>query len=144
MTPDWPELLSRWNWEPSIVIGVSLIVGVYLWLGNVLPWKIGKVARQSRRQVAWFVGGMVVLLFALVSPLDAWGEEYLFSAHMAQHLLLMLAVPPMLILGFPEWIVHRAAAIPVVKRVGKILNLTGDCVLSFQCNLFNLAYPRGL
>ena len=49
-------------------------------------------------QVGWFVGGMLVLVVALVSPLDALGES-LFAAHMVQHLLLSLVAAPLLLLG---------------------------------------------
>ena len=43
--------------------------------------------------------GVAVMFLALVSPLDALRLTYLFSAHMLQHLLLILVVPPLLILG---------------------------------------------
>jgi cytochrome c oxidase assembly factor CtaG len=44
----------------------------------------------------------VTLLLALVSPLDALGDDYLFSAHMLQHELLVVVVPPLLLLGLPK------------------------------------------
>ncbi len=42
------------------------------------------------------------MLLALISPLDVLADDYLFSAHMLQHMLLVLAVPPLLILGIPR------------------------------------------
>jgi putative membrane protein len=59
--------------------------------------------------------GIVVLMLSLESPLDALGDDYLFSAHMAQHLLLILIVPPMLLLGLSErttriWLHHSLIA----------------------------------
>lgn len=50
-----------------------------------------------------FLGGIAVLALALVSPLDALAES-LFSVHMTQHLLLMLAAPPLLVWGRPAFI----------------------------------------
>ena len=42
---------------------------------------------------------MLALLAALVSPLDGLGEDYLFSAHMVQHVLLGDIAPLLLLLG---------------------------------------------
>jgi putative membrane protein len=55
----------------------------------VAPWRAGCYA------LAW-----VALLLALVSPLDAMGGV-LFSAHMVQHLLLMMVAAPLFVLGDP-------------------------------------------
>ena len=34
-------------------------------------------------------------------------EEYLYSVHMVQHLLITLVVPPLLLLATPEWLARR-------------------------------------
>ena len=44
--------------------------------------------------------GLALLFVALASPLDAF-SSLLLSAHMVQHLLLMMVVPPLLLLGQP-------------------------------------------
>jgi putative membrane protein len=49
-------------------------------------------------QVAAGIGGFLVLAIALISPLDPLGSA-LFSAHMAQHMLLVVVAAPLLILG---------------------------------------------
>jgi putative membrane protein len=54
----------------------------------------------SRVQVAAFAAGLLVLVIALVSPLDALSLT-LFSAHMLQHLLLIMVAAPLLIVGAP-------------------------------------------
>jgi cytochrome c oxidase assembly factor CtaG len=48
-----------------------------------------------------FAGGVVVMFLALVSPLDELGDDYLFSAHMLQHILLDLVAPMLFVLGLP-------------------------------------------
>lgn len=79
-----------WDWEPSVVVGCAALTVGYLAL--VRPW-------QSR---AWyFLAGVVVLLLDLVSPIDLLGDRYLFSAHIVQHFVLALIVPPLLIAGLP-------------------------------------------
>lgn len=85
-------LLSAWDWEPSVVVGCALLLTAYFW------W----VRRRNAKQTFYFVTGVLVMLFALVSPIDTLGDTYLFSVHMFQHLLLILIVPPLLILGIPR------------------------------------------
>lgn len=135
MSPAWPVLLSQWNWDPGVVAGVLLAAGIYLEVSGRIRWRGVTFPRLSARQTGWFLGGMALLLFALVSPLDRWGDEYLFSAHMFQHLLLMLAVPPMLILGIPGWIVRRAGQVRAIRRVGRFLTRPVTAFI-----LFNLVY----
>jgi putative membrane protein len=49
-----------------------------------------------------------VLLIALATPLDTLADEYLFTAHMVQHLLLTLVAAPLLLLGTPGWLARHA------------------------------------
>jgi putative membrane protein len=46
-----------------------------------------------------FSAGLVVLVIAFVSPLESIGETRLFSAHMAQHLLIGDVAPLLIVLG---------------------------------------------
>ena len=57
---------------------------------------------MGHRKTVYFLGGVLLLLLALLSPLDRLGHEYLFSAHIVQHLILALVVPPLLLLGIYE------------------------------------------
>ena len=59
-------------------------------------------ARADLWQRICFATGIGILFLSLQSPLDTLGDTYLFSAHMAQHLLLILVVPPLLLLGISE------------------------------------------
>ena len=51
-------------------------------------------------RIGAFMGSMVVLFLATESPLDAFDSLFL-SAHMAQHLLLIMIAPPLLLLSHP-------------------------------------------
>ena len=59
-------------------------------------------------QALAFAGGMLALLAALVSPLDGLGEDYLFSAHMLQHVLLGDIAPLLILLGLSRVIMRPA------------------------------------
>ena len=51
-------------------------------------------------RLASFLLGLLLIFIATDSPLDAFDKVFL-SAHMAQHLLLMMRAPPLLLLGAP-------------------------------------------
>jgi cytochrome c oxidase assembly factor CtaG len=55
----------------------------------------------SRRQIAYFALSGVALVLALASPLAALASRYSFSAHMMQHLMLLLIVPLFAMLAWP-------------------------------------------
>lgn len=104
------ELLQvGWTWYPSVVIGFSLWTLLYLWLNR---------GRHTPliQQVAFHLGTLAGLI-ALVSPLDELGDEYLFSAHMLQHLLLMFLTAPLWLLGTPGWLVDEIFP----KRLGALV-----------------------
>ena len=58
---------------------------------------------------------MLALLAALVSPLDGLGEDYLFSAHMVQHLLLGDIAPLLILLALSRVIMR-----PLTRRLQRI------------------------
>src|SRR5207302_8527374 len=47
-----------------------------------------------------FLGGLLTIFLALASPIEPFAA-LLFQVHMLQHLLLMMAAPPLLWLGAP-------------------------------------------
>jgi putative membrane protein len=70
----------------------------------------------SRSQLAWLALGVVLLWFASDWPMHDIAEEYLFSVHMTQHLLLTFAVPPAFLLATPEWLARLVLGQGRVKR----------------------------
>ncbi len=74
-------------------------------------------APVSRSVRLRFFAGLVVVVLALNGPLHDLSDRYLFSAHMVQHLLLTLVVPPLLLTGTPTWMVDALLA-PIVRRRG--------------------------
>jgi len=107
----WQLFVSAWDWEPSVVAGCAALLLAYF-----------ASMRFRFPKVAWFfIAGIIVLLLALVSPLDTLGDTYLFSAHMLQHILLILIVPPLLLLGMPRELAQRILRVPLAVRLERIL-----------------------
>lgn len=107
------DLWRAWYWQPTVLLGLSLATWTYARGTANLRARSGRNTGLGRwRAIAW-VGGLLTLFIALVSPLHALGEA-LFSAHMAQHLLLAVVAPPLLVLGAP--LVPLLWALPMRHR----------------------------
>ncbi len=107
----WGLLASTWNWEPTVVAGSALLLLGYLWA----------VRFRFDGATAVFGAGVGVMLFALVSPLDELGDEYLFSAHMLQHILIDLVAPMLFVLGFPAALAARVLAWRPAAAIERVL-----------------------
>src|SRR6185503_9679419 len=97
---DAGTVLSWWTWEQYTVALLALAAGLYA-AGLFRLWRRAGVGGGIRRwQTACFAAGWLALIAALLSPVDALGG-ILFSAHMAQHELLILVAAPLMVLGRP-------------------------------------------
>ncbi len=124
--------LTQWNLNPSILIGTAIVMGVYLYAVGLLRKPYRLIDGVTRRHVIYFYLGVLVIFFALVSPIDEIGDRYLFSVHMVQHLLLTIVGPPLLLLGTPEVVLKpliRKRSIFLIARV-----LTNPFVAFFLFN----------
>jgi putative membrane protein len=84
--------MMSWDWEPSVVIGCAALAIGYL-----------AVVRRRLTRAPYFLAGVLLLLLDLVSPIDTLADQYLFSAHIVQHFLLALVIPPLMLLGTPAF-----------------------------------------
>jgi putative membrane protein len=81
--------------DPLILAPLLIAVWLYVRGRGRLP-----PTRRHGGEPLAFAGGIAMLVLALVSPIDALGET-LLSVHMVQHMLLVVAAPPLLLLGRP-------------------------------------------
>jgi putative membrane protein len=88
-------LLSVWEWRPLVTAACLGMVAAYAWAVRF---------RLTARAGAW-VAAVLLLYLALVSPADTLADHYLFSIHMARHILFVLVVPALWLLGIPEQVV---------------------------------------
>jgi cytochrome c oxidase assembly factor CtaG len=109
----------HWTFSPAILIPI----GAYAWFWT-RRWREVRGTSGPRgagtRQMAAFIGAIAVLLIALVSPLDRLGEDYLFSAHMVQHLLLGDIAPLLLLLSL-----SRVMMRPLTRRLQSVERALG-------------------
>lgn len=94
----------EWSWEPGVIGGLAFGAWSYARGVRAFNAAAGEPARRAqRRRTTAFAFGLLALFVALVSPLDAVAEQ-LFSAHMVQHLILILVAAPLVVLGAPNYV----------------------------------------
>lgn len=103
---------NTWELHPSVIIGLALLGGLYVYLGGL---------RSLRRHVVSFCAAIAVLFLALNGPLHNLSDDYLFSAHMAQHLLLTLVFPPLLLYGCPAHVVRPLLRPRWVMAIARVI-----------------------
>jgi putative membrane protein len=100
-----------WGFEPSVVIGVVVLSVLY-----GLAWRRARASGSSHApgygRLSLFAISMVLVVLALLSPIDSLGDEDLMVMHMVQHMILLDLVPITLILSFNKVLLR-----PVTRRI---------------------------
>ena len=107
------SLWLSWSFDPLALTLVPLAALLYARGLSTL----GPTPRFHDSWRPWaFYSGLVVVLVALVSPLDHLSDE-LFLGHMAQHVLLMMVAVPLVLLGAPMIPMLRGVPRPIRRRL---------------------------
>jgi putative membrane protein len=83
-------LTSAWTWNLAALASSAAALAAYVW------------AFGLGRRIWYLIAGLGVFVLALMSPLNTMAAGYLFSAHMLQHILLLLIVPALLLMSLPR------------------------------------------
>ena len=127
-------LLRGWHWHIEGIIPLILFYEAYLICVGPLRRRFGWADRVERRQIIAFSAGVLLIFLALFSPIhDLSGR--LFSAHMVQHVLLTVVMPPLLLLGTPTWLLRPLLRFASVVRIWRRVT---HPILAFA--LFNLVF----
>jgi len=114
-----PSLLTSWNFEPLQVIPTLLI-------GLLYARRVRTLREAGTPVAAWrlwcFGSSLFLVLVALVSPIDAFGEEQFLFMHMAQHILLGDLAPLLFVLGLTGPILRPVLSLPGVLRLRFLLH----------------------
>jgi putative membrane protein len=113
------NLWLAWTLDPILLLELAVLLGAYFYAIGPLRRRMGVAEPVSRARVTWFVLGWLTLFLALVSPLDTLGDDYLFSAHMIQHMLIAVVAPPLLLVGLPAWLFEPLFRTETARRIGR-------------------------
>jgi putative membrane protein len=110
------------TWEWQLDPGVLAAAGVALTLfcqGWIRLRRRGRADLAGLDRVLVFGLGVAVATLALVSPLDAIGEDYLLSAHMLQHVLVGDVAPALLVVGLRGPLTFFFVPAPVLRPLAR-------------------------
>ncbi len=118
----------RFQTHPEVWLLVVAVLVAYIYAVRV----IGPVAVKSgpvttRKQRIVFVIAILMLWLASDWPVHDIAEEYLYSAHMFQHMVLSYFMPPLVLLAIPKWMFE---AVLGSGRVRKIFNWLAKPVIA--------------
>lgn len=102
--------MVQWRADPSVYMGLIALLAGYAWLAR-------DAADAARSHAVYFIVGLLWIWVALETPLDGLGDQYLQSAHMAQHMILMAFAPPFVLLGLTPTMARRLLRIPGLAAV---------------------------
>lgn len=110
-------------YTPMLVVGAVAVAYV-----------VCAVRAESRqgwplRRTSAFVAGAALVALALSPPFDAFAHDD-FSGHAAQHLLIAMVAPLLLVLGMPVTLLLRALPHAAARGLGSLLNTAPVRVLS--------------
>ncbi|CAN5771147.1 cytochrome c oxidase assembly factor CtaG [soil metagenome] len=113
-------LHSHWMIDPTVVLAAfALAAGYVLSTGTFNARRADAADRVvSTRQRVSFLLGCLVFLVALGPPIDDWSDNFLLSAHMAQHMLLMFVAAPLWLYGIPAWLLQPLAENRITNAIG--------------------------
>ena len=129
MDPVARAALSSWDWRPEVIITILVLGGLFL-----LGWRrlraISGPAKNwgslgARWRPIFYIISLLVIGFALMSPLDVLVQQ-LFFMHMIQHLLLIMVAPVFLLLPNPMpfllWGLPSRARLAAGSALNSVIN----------------------
>lgn len=90
------QLFSFWSFDITAAVSFTAII--------IMFWLCCRSIKHLR--TGYFIFAVVVMLLCFFSPLQHLSANYLFSAHMAVHVLLLLCAGPLLVLSLPSAFQH--------------------------------------
>jgi cytochrome c oxidase assembly factor CtaG len=118
------RVAGAWDLRPVVLLLVATLGTLYVrgW------WRLRRTPRTRGAAPAWrlvaYLLGLASVVLALCSPLELLAELS-FTAHMAQHQLLMMGAPPLLLLGAPFPFILWALPPRLRRRVGALVTRPG-------------------
>lgn len=133
---------SPWAWEarPDVWLLMVGLGAAYWWATRRLRVRSpGPPSAPSASESTRFWSGLAVLWLAVDWPMDRLGDDFLFSAHMVQFLIITMIAVPLLVTGIPVWL-QVALVGPLGPRLRRTLRAPVVFAL-YQCVIIATHLP---
>lgn len=126
---------TSFTWAPGPLVLIALLTAVY-----VRRWCEVRADPGARTASVWrlvsFLGAMLTLFVALVSPVDVLGEQA-FVMHMVQHVLILDLVPILLMLSLTKTLLRPLTRrMQVIERRAGVLAHPAFAVVAYVGMMF--------
>ncbi len=113
----------RFQPNPEVYLLVTFLIAAYVYVIRVIgPRAVPAGQPVVTRTNVWCFGGAMVLLFAASTwPIHQIGEDYLYSVHMLQHMMLSYFMPPLVLLATPMWFLRLLIGTGRTWRIVKFM-----------------------
>ena len=118
----------KWSVHPSTVIGLLVLAAIYI----IRAAQAGPDQSLSGTRKLSFFASLFVIFAALNGPIHDLSDNYLFSGHMVQHLLLTMLMPPLMLYGVPGWMLRPLLRNRVLQAIANRITRPIACYLIFN------------
>jgi putative membrane protein len=99
------RVLTSWDSSSGTVVACVVLLVLALVYVRAAALRSPRGRRWPKRRTAAFVSGIVLLAYVFGSGLEVYEDDR--AVHVVQHMLVMMAVPPLLALGAPLTLLLR-------------------------------------
>lgn len=119
-------------WSPLVILLTAAAAVLYLLAVGPYRNRFGDAPPVGSGKKFLFLCGLFALYFAVGGPLNFYGHHYLFSAHIMQQSLLFFVVPPLLLLGTPDWLIRPLFEKDFVRKTVRVTSHPGFAIFTFN------------
>lgn len=118
----------EWSLHPSTVVGLLVLAALYLIRADTG----GPGEQVSGWRKLSFFSALFVIFGSLNGPIHDLSDNYLFSGHMVQHLLLTMLMPPLMLAGVPGWMLRPLLRAGAIRAIATRITRPLACFLIFN------------
>ena len=113
------QIANPWRFQPhpEVWLLVVAVLFSYIYAVRVLgPAVVKNGPAITTKQRNAFIAGVLLLWLASDWPVHDIAEEYLYSMHMFQHMVLSYFMPPLVLLAIPKWMFDAVLGAGLVRK----------------------------
>lgn len=107
-------------WSPYFLVFLLMLLTMYFLITVIYRRNFKNSETLTTKQGIIFSLGILLLYVIKGAPVDLLGH-LMFSAHMTQMAILYLIIPPLLIIGIPQWIWRNLINVAGIKPIFMLL-----------------------
>jgi putative membrane protein len=135
-------VLTWWNADPVTLGLLVVLLGGYLLALGPLRERLLPGVVVPRGRIIAYLSGVALLALTLLSPLDTLGREYLLTARVAQILIIVTFVAPLLMIGLPDELARRLLPVRSWREAAGTPLFVVIMVLAFNTIVLFWQIPR--